>query len=608
MANRPQQLELPPPRTYTRTEFTALRARVKGVPVTTIMRLYFDRDVDEPVDVELLLRTMRDDLVSVALREGSPVLISHLQASIHKHGEPRLTPVSLQMIEQAAGTWTAAAPASGHALSRWFRAVVADPLADAGVRTLGELTALCNRRGGSWWRAVPRIGAGRARVLVAWLRRHADTIGATVDDDVDVADPLVASPAMLVDLRVGQLVPIHRLRIPHALSGECGANRAPAFPYICAQRDLDAVFAWLHRYDGQQATQRAYWRELERFVLWAVMERGVPMSSVMVDDCEAYKAFLTSPSDAFRGQTASRTSGRWRPFSLKPLSLDSQRYAIRTLRAAFDWFVRVRYLAGNPWTAVTDPKPVKRATKIQIHRALPIDVWTEFRQQLAERCDSLGPLGPDWRTARALILLMGDAGLRIEEAATADRTGLAWLPADGDTSATWLLQVIGKGNKERFVPLTDSTIDALRAHWRDRGSDFDAGDASGPLVAPTVIPPTPAGRRKFGVTEGGEISIIAGYTTRAARRVVTRAIERLLEQLPHLAEGTRRQLARTSPHAFRHTFGTQSAAAGTAIDVLQLLLGHASLQTTTIYVNAEQLRVRQESAKYQARLNAAKRT
>lgn len=75
MANRPQQLDLPVPRTDPRTEFTALRARVKSLPIPTIARLYFDLDEHEPLEVERLLCTMRDDLVSIALREGSPVLV-----------------------------------------------------------------------------------------------------------------------------------------------------------------------------------------------------------------------------------------------------------------------------------------------------------------------------------------------------------------------------------------------------------------------------------------------------------------------------------------------------------------------------------------------------
>ncbi|WP_244135747.1 hypothetical protein [Burkholderia seminalis] len=88
MANRPQQLAQMPLRSYGRTEFTALRARVKGLPIETIERLYFDRDAAEPVDVAQLLRTMHDDLVAAALRDGSPGLKSHLQAAIEKYGEP----------------------------------------------------------------------------------------------------------------------------------------------------------------------------------------------------------------------------------------------------------------------------------------------------------------------------------------------------------------------------------------------------------------------------------------------------------------------------------------------------------------------------------------
>ncbi|WP_254227306.1 tyrosine-type recombinase/integrase [Burkholderia gladioli] len=81
---------------------------------------------------------------------------------------------------------------------------------------------------------------------------------------------------------------------------------------------------------------------------------------------------------------------------------------------------------------------------------------------------------------------------------------------------------------------------------------------------------------------------------------MTRAPERLFEQLPNLEASARRQLAQTSPHAFRHTSRTQSVAAGMAIEVQQQSLGHGSVQTTTIEVNAEQQRMPQESAKHHA--------
>ncbi|CAE6820893.1 Tyrosine recombinase XerC [Paraburkholderia aspalathi] len=613
MANQPQQLSLPPPRTYSRTEFAALRARVQGVPVGKIAQLYFDSDTspypDEPEQLERFLRTMRDDLVQLAILHGSPVLADHLRASIAKHGSARLARASLQMVEQASRL-AVAAPQAGHAVGLWFRPLIARHLAGEGIQTLAELVAFANRRGGSWWRAVPRIGFGRARVIVAWLRRHADTLGVTVSADVDAAEPLVApGDPVVIGPASGQLAPLERMALPHALSGERGTNRAPVFPYVRARHDLDAVRAYLAGYAGQTATQRAYVRELERLVLWATMQRGVALSSLTVEDCEAYKAFLAAPAAAFTGPPMSRKSGRWRPFAPGGLSTDSQRYAVRAIRAAFDWLVDVRYLAGNPWRAVKDPRTVRRAQKMKIDRALPIDLWTRVRVFLAERSDNPGPQAERWRAARALLLLMGDSGLRIAEAAAARRPALEWLPADRDVPPTWLLQVIGKGDRERFVPVSDECIAALQAHWRDRGLDFAAPDAGAPLVAPIFIPGTKKARKKFGLDTGKEdvtgVPLQEGYSVRGARGLNSWAIRQMLEHLTHLNESERWQLAHTSPHALRHTFGTQSVAADVPLDVVQRIMGHASLQTTTTYVTAERRRMRAEVAKYHARLTGS---
>lgn len=60
----------------------------------------------------------------------------------------------------------------------------------------------------------------------------------------------------------------------------------------------------------------------------------------------------------------------------------------------------------------------------------------------------------------------------------------------------------------------------------------------------------------------------------------------------------REKLRSCGPHAFRHTFGTQAAAGRVPLDVLQRVLGHASLQTTTIYVQAEKQRSIEELGKF----------
>ena len=113
MANQPQQLTLPPPRTYTRTDFTALRAFVQRLPAATIARLYYDPERSPHAAsadaMERFLRTMRDDLVHLALLHGSSVLADHLKASIKQHGSAKLTAVTLRMVEQAS-TLAAAVP------------------------------------------------------------------------------------------------------------------------------------------------------------------------------------------------------------------------------------------------------------------------------------------------------------------------------------------------------------------------------------------------------------------------------------------------------------------------------------------------------------------
>ena len=63
----------------------------------------------------------------------------------------------------------------------------------------------------------------------------------------------------------------------------------------------------------------------------------------------------------------------------------------------------------------------------------------------------------------------------------------------------------------------------------------------------------------------------------------------------------RDHLRRAGPHALRHTFGTQAVASEVPLDVVQKLLGHASLQTTTIYVQAEKQRSIAEMNKFFAR-------
>ncbi|WP_235366145.1 phage integrase family protein [Caballeronia zhejiangensis] len=333
-AHAPEKITLE--RGYTTKDFTALRAYVQRIPPAVIARTYYDPDADAhaatPGAMERHLTTMLDALVALALAHGSTALADHLRASIRQHGRPLLTAVTFRMVADAAQL-AAAPPHPDHPISAWLRPRVARRLKGEGLATLGELVAFCNRRGGSWWRSIPRIGPGRARAIVSWLRKQQASLQLTIEADVDSEEqdgvPLIAAelvevgpapkatgsgpgsepgsepssgPGGNTEASRLTLAPLERLAVPHALSGAHGENRSAAFCYIQANHDLDAVRAYLNRFRDQPKTLRAYTKELERFLLWAVVLRGKALSDLRVDDCEAYKDFLKSPDPRFVGE------------------------------------------------------------------------------------------------------------------------------------------------------------------------------------------------------------------------------------------------------------------------------------------------------------------
>ncbi|CAB3774485.1 phage integrase family protein [Paraburkholderia humisilvae] len=278
-------------RAYTRSDFIALRAFVQRVPAATIARLYFTADANghEPTAgwVESYLRRMQADLVDLAVEHGSPALTDHLKQSARWHGSARLTAINLKMVEQAASL-AVARPAPEHGVGMWFRPLVAVRLKEAGIGPLGELVVFCNARGGTRdpahrpgagaphrrMGAPARDGTGHGRVG----RRRARTVhGRRPRDHRDRRRPCAHAP----------LVPLERMALRAALSGADGANRSPAFAYIHARNDLEAVRAYLYQYRDKSKTLRAYTKELERFLLWTVSVRGKALSSVLADDCEA---------------------------------------------------------------------------------------------------------------------------------------------------------------------------------------------------------------------------------------------------------------------------------------------------------------------------------
>src|SRR5262245_26278699 len=114
----------------------------------------------------------------------------------------------------------------------------------------------------------------------------------------------------------------------------------------------EAVNAWLSLHESA-ATQRAYRKEAERLILWAIVERGRALSSLTTEDAIAYRTFLRHPSPRARwvGAPQPRSSPAWRPFA-GDLSARSAAYALSVLNALYRWLIEQRYVLANPFAGV----------------------------------------------------------------------------------------------------------------------------------------------------------------------------------------------------------------------------------------------------------------
>lgn len=129
-------------------------------------------------------------------------------------------------------------------------------------------------------------------------------------------------------------------------------------------------------------------------------------------------------------------------------------------------------------------------------------------------------------------------GLRISEAVA--------LPITSIDSSQMLLRIVGKGNKERAVPLPGSLLKPMREFWKTHRH-------------PTWLFPSQTGLHPL--------------ATKSARRALGRARERARLDL------------RFTPHVLRHSYATRLMEKGTPLPVVQNLLGHGSIRSTQRYTH-----------------------
>jgi integrase/recombinase XerC len=209
---------------------------------------------------------------------------------------------------------------------------------------------------------------------------------------------------------------------------------------------------------------------------------------------------------------------------------------ISTLRSFFKYLIREQVISSNPAKSVSTPK---------VEKTLPTTLTVDEAFRLMESPQSLPEKPSDVSKEnrlrdRAILELLYSSGLRVSE--------LVGLNLNQLNSDLGIARVMGKGRKERIVPVGAKAIEALKAYLEDRG-----------------------------VFRGEDPIFVNSF----GGRLTTRSVGRLIKKYTRHSGIFRK----VSPHSLRHTFATHLLDAGADIREIQEMLGHSSLSTTQRYTH-----------------------
>lgn len=362
-------------------------------------------------------------------------------------------------------------------------------------------------------------------------------------------------------------IPMEQLKMSHELTGEAGTNRAPSFiiKQISANNDLEAILSWLAEFDGSPQTQRSYRKEAERLLLWSLIEKQKPLSSLTRDDLREYQYFLSDPKPRSRwcGQRKPRLDPSWKPFE-GPLSDGSIAQAITIVNALFSYLVEAGYLSGNP-LGLMRRKIKKRTTdKSKItERFLEQELW----QSVVDYIESLPKTTPreqkEYERKRFLFHLLYLQGPRVSEVAGHTMQSIKQI------RGKWWWEVTGKGQKTQLIPVNEAMLNALMRYRRFYGlPSTPQSDEANPLF----------------MNLNGTQGVTSNMIYRLVKKTFLDCAETFEKDRPDFAI----KLRKASTHWLRHTSITHQADAGIELRYIKRSARHESVETTMLYQHAEE--------------------
>jgi site-specific recombinase XerD len=541
------------------SELAAFRAVAEGLDSRVAVERYAPHLLGDGRSARTVIGRTRRLLQRAARLAGRDDLAELLDSAHTRPGTRRAARIS-SVIEELRSA-SPRQPMIGDAVDDWFPPRLAAALRSVGIKTLAALTLRVPRRR-RWWISVPGLGSTSARRVEAFFAAHPDL--------TERARALVA-PA-----QVSPIAPWETLVVPGVLDGSRGQFRAPRESCVLsASNDYEAVQAWIERHEAE-STQRAYKKEAERLILWAVVLRGKALSSLTAEDATAYRAFLRNPTPKARwvGPARARTSPDWRPF-VGPLAATSVKYAVSVLGALFRWLVEQHYVVANPFAGLK----VRGGTASSPADAGRVFTQAEWRliRVVADGLEWSYGWSKDAAHRLRFVLDFGrGTGLRPSELCDATM---------GDICITELndgwIDVVGKGAKKAKVSVPPLVRAALNRYLTHRGipTSPNLWHPETPLVATLSV------EVGCGITPARLLDVLDRFYETAAKVV--------FESNPPLAE----KLRSATTHWMRHTHATHALELGVPLLAVRDNLRHASVATTSNYLHSDAAKRAAELAK-----------
>lgn len=268
---------------------------------------------------------------------------------------------------------------------------------------------------------------------------------------------------------------------------------------------------------------------LQDYRNYLMIERRMSPNTV-ASYCHDVEAFLNSNGAANSSVTASDIESYLG--SIKVSKRSSARI-LSALRSFFDWCVQEGQTKDNPAALVDSPK---------LGKYLPAVLSVDEVSAIMDSVDLKAPAG---KRDRAILEVLYGCGLRVSEAASLRISKINF--EDG------FVDVIGKGDKQRLVPLGEMAADAIKAYLEDR--------------------PLPYSRAQEDIL----------FLNKFGKPLSRVSIFNMVKKQAMIA-GIHKEI---SPHTFRHSFATHLIENGADLRIVQEMLGHESILTTEIYTHID---------------------